>query len=144
MPEGSAERHRKARLNNPEKYKKTDKQRYQKRKEAQCLQQKEQRVLRPENYILKQVKSRAKRLGTDFNLEVEDIVIPKFCPILGLELKISSGTHSPESPSLDRVDNSLGYIKGNVRVISFKANRYKSDLSLIQIKSLLDYVEGRI
>ena len=45
-----------------------------------------------------------------------------------------------ESPSLDRIDNSKGYIKGNVAVISNKANKYKSDMTIENIEKLASYV----
>lgn len=48
------------------------------------------------------------------------------------------------SPSIDKVDPELGYIKGNIRVISFKANRMKQDNTKEQLEKLLLYIEGKI
>jgi predicted Zn-ribbon and HTH transcriptional regulator len=78
--------------------------------------------------MLRRAKSRAKLKGIEFSLTAEDVKIPAVCPILGIKLehiKGQSGGHDA-SPALDRIDNSLGYIKGNVMVISNLANRMKS------------------
>lgn len=126
----SNEYHKERRLKDPEHYKKIDKRKYEKSKEKRISYEQKKRRENPENYMFIQVKSRAKRLGIPFELDVGDIIIPEVCPILGIPLFIGDNKLCANSPSLDRVDNSLGYIKGNVCVISFKANRYKSDLSI--------------
>jgi len=142
MTHRSAEYHKNKRKEDPEKYLKRDKDKYAKRQEVIKAQQKQKRREYPKPYMITQVKARAKRLGIDFNLCEDDFEIPKVCPILGIPLFIGEGKICSNSPSLDRVDNSLGYVKGNVRVISFKANRYKSDLTLIQVEQLLIYMKG--
>src|SRR6516162_8076486 len=74
-----------------------------------------------------------KRWNIPFDLELTDIVIPDVCPILGIPLKANQGTgqkkvgHKPNSPSLDRLVPALGYVKGNVQVVSIKANQMKQD-----------------
>ena len=70
-------------------------------------------------------KHRAKTKGIPFNIEISDIIIPEICPILGLPLKTTIDGNRDLSPSLDRIDNTKGYIKGNIQVISFKANNMK-------------------
>lgn len=85
---------------------------------------------RPEAYIWLRLKKKATKFGIPFNIEVSDIIIPEFCPYLGAKLEFSNtGFHQPNSPSLDKIDPSKGYVKGNVEVISFKANFIKSDLT---------------
>jgi hypothetical protein len=73
-------------------------------------------------------KSRAKTKGLEFDLTIEDIKIPEYCPILHLKLTAHKGCSGgkKDSPALDRIDNTKGYIKGNVRVISHLANMMKS------------------
>lgn len=85
------------------------------------------------------VKKRAKQKGIVFTLNIKDIpIIPKFCPILNLKIK-SNNVNSPldSSPSLDRINPKLGYIKGNVRIISNRANRIKSDATLEELRLIL-------
>jgi hypothetical protein len=85
-----------------------------------------------ERYILTSTKARAKKLGIPFNLELEDIIIPIYCPLLGIRLKHYIGREN-SSPSIDKIDPSLGYVKGNVWIISFKANRCKSNLTVEEL-----------
>ena len=75
---------------------------------------------------------RAREFGLDFSITIGDIeeVWPKDnrCPVLGMELKPNrgKGRAQPHSPSLDRLDPAGGYVKGNIAVISYKANLMKS------------------
>jgi len=80
-------------------------------------------------YMWERAKLRAKKYGYEFNLEVSDIVIPEICPILEVPIVIGDKDDYEYSPSLDRIDNSKGYVKGNVQVISKKANSMKNSAS---------------
>lgn len=90
--------------------------------------------------LLSGVKSRCKRLGVDFNLTMDDVIIPDICPILGIPLFHGSGYRTDNSPSIDRIDNDVGYIKGNVHVISMRANRIKNDSTLEELQSIVNYL----
>ena len=86
--------------------------------------------------LLKDAKTRAKNYSIEFNITLEDIIIPDHCDILGIPL-FSNAMHSgPNSPSLDRINPDNGYTKGNVQVISHKANTMKSNATQ---KELLDF-----
>ncbi len=75
-----------------------------------------------DNVLYKGAKFRSKKFGTEFNIERSDVVIPDMCPILNVTF-----VHNTEyAASLDRIDNSKGYIKGNVQVISRRANLMKN------------------
>ena len=97
----------------------------------------------PQAYLYMVAKSRAKQKKIEFSIDLEDIFIPSHCPITGKEL-IKTNGYSPDSMSLDRVDNEKGYIKNNVRVISRWANLKKSSLCEKDLIQLLSYVRGLI
>lgn len=78
-----------------------------------------------EKNLFQLAQHRAKTKGIEFNIELSDIIIPEICPILGLPIKKAIDGNRDLSPSLDRIDNDKGYIKGNIQVISFKANAMK-------------------
>lgn len=72
---------------------------------------------------------RAKLENLPFDIEISDIVIPEVCPVLGLSLQANEGGKrmSDSSPTLDKFYPEKGYVKGNIHVISWRANRMKSD-----------------
>jgi hypothetical protein len=88
--------------------------------------------------ILSRAKYRAKQKGLDFNITKEDIIIPDKCPLLGITLIKNSDIQQGNSPSLDRIDPTKGYIKGNVWVISNRANTLKNDASLQELQTLVE------
>ena len=97
----------------------------------------------PERIMHKFAKIRAKKSGLEFNIDVSDIVIPKYCPVYPeIELCRNKGRVSYNSPSFDRVDNNKGYVKGNVSVISNKANMLKNNGTLEDFKRLIEYIES--
>jgi len=102
----------------------------------------EKRRENPVSYLLTQARYRAKKRGIEFTITLDDIDVPTHCPVFGLELSTSSGRRTHSSYSLDRLDNSLGYVPGNVKVISWKANQYKGDLTIKQVEALLAYMKG--
>lgn len=79
-------------------------------------------------------KSRAKKQNVPFSLTIDDIVIPEVCPFLNIKLEKSKNRFSDSSPSLDKIIPSLGYVKGNIHVISHKANVMKNGASLDELK----------
>src|SRR5574343_1068165 len=84
------------------------------------------------NYIknlLHITKKRSEKLNIPFNIDESDLIVPKFCPLLDIPIFIKEGSLTNNSPSLDKIIPELGYIKGNVWIISMRANRMKSDLS---------------
>ena len=89
------------------------------------------------------IKKRAKQKGIYFDLKIEDIPqIPKYCSILKIKIKenkISAPLDS--SPSVDRINPKKGYIKENIRIISNRANRIKSDATLKELRLILKDAE---
>ncbi|MDE1830696.1 MAG: hypothetical protein KGI25_10285 [Thaumarchaeota archaeon] len=100
------------------------------------------KVTTPERWILTQAKTRAKQKGLEFNLTEDDIQIPEFCPALGIKLEWSTKVKGHHSPSLDRIRNEEGYVKGNVQVISWRANNLKRDATVEEIQKLANFLRG--
>jgi len=98
----------------------------------------------PERKLLWSARDRAKERGYDFDLELSDIVIPENCPVYGIPLFNGDGAPSDNSPSIDRFDNSKGYTKDNIRIISWKANNIKSNRDLSDLKELVTWWEKEL
>ena len=92
-------------------------------------------------FLLENAKRRAKIRGLDFDISVDDIIIDEVCPILKTPYKIGEEVVCYESPSLDRIDSSKGYIKGNVQVISYRANTIKCNSTIEELEMLLQYLK---
>lgn len=106
------------------------------------------RELNPLRSWLHGAKSRATLKGLEFDISLDDLKpLPKKCPVLGLKLDYSlqkgRGMSTPEKATLDRINNKKGYVKGNVRVISAKANRIKSNMSRREASAVFQYLEGK-
>lgn len=95
------------------------------------------RIANLARYMWTKTKERARRRGIPFDLEVDDIVVPTHCPLLHLELACGIGRVQPNSPTLDRKVPALGYVKGNVWVISHRANAMKNDATLEELELLV-------
>lgn len=85
---------------------------------------------------------RAKQDELEFNLTLDDIIIPACCPLLGIPLVLhyySKTTKGPDmyAPSLDRIDSTKGYVKGNILVMSHRANSIKMDATLKELQTLV-------
>lgn len=85
---------------------------------------------------------RAKRDGIPCLLTRGDVTIPKTCPILGIKLKVGNRKDHDASPTIDKIIPSKGYIKGNVVVISHRANRIKSDATLPELRRLVKFLSS--
>lgn len=82
----------------------------------------------------------AKQRGIEFTITEDDVIIPDVCPVLGIPIVCTAGkTRTNNSPSIDRIDNSKGYVPGNVVVISWRANLLKKDASINEIIMLAEF-----
>lgn len=109
---------------------------YQEHKEERIEYGRQRREADPkrlERAMLYSATSRAKRLGLPFDITIEDILIPDVCPYLGIEMIKGVGKLSRTSPTLDRINPELGYVKGNIQVISYKANAMKQDCGTAEL-----------
>ena len=93
----------------------------------------------PQHYLWYVARTRSRKSGISFTISPSDI----FCPILGHTLTKGDG-YLHNAMSLDRVDNTKGYIPGNVRVISRQANILKSSLTIDIIENILKYIKNEI
>lgn len=96
----------------------------------------QRRRLDPAKHMYTNTKSSANKRGLDFNLTKEDIIIPINCPVLNVPLVWRTWY----CPSIDRIDNSKGYVKGNIQVISRKANTMKNNASKEELVQFAKWV----
>ena len=92
--------------------------------------------------IHEKAKQGAKKRGIHWDLEIKDIVIPDTCPILGIPIFRTGTKRTANSPSLDRIDNNIGYTKNNVHVISWRANDLKKDATPEEIFKLAEFFKS--
>jgi hypothetical protein len=97
--------------------------------------------------MFRRARSRAKRTGREFSITEADVVIPERCPVFNIPLVVgrkdfreAEGGGRENSPSLDRIRNELGYVHGNVAVVSWKANAMKSKHSLEDLEALVAWL----
>lgn len=95
---------------------------------------------------LSNTKSVCEKQGVPYDISVDDLTpFPLTCPVLGIPINwMNTGSTANDSPSIDRMIPELGYTKGNVRIISQKANRLKGNASLDELEALLAYMKGRV
>lgn len=87
---------------------------------------------------------RARQRGMAFSITVADIEMPDVCPVFGLPLTWSGAERTWSSPSLDRIDSRIGYVPGNVWVISWRANAIKSDATPRELRAVARAVDTRL
>lgn len=83
-------------------------------------------------------KVRASKRKQEFSINREDVLIPDVCPVFGTPFE----RNTIYAASIDRIDNKLGYVPGNVVVISLKANKLKSNASLKELQALTSWLEN--
>ena len=99
---------------------------HQKNRKSLLLKSKFQYRKNIQKNLWQNARIRAKKENIPFNIEVSDVIIPKYCPIFGIKLMVGNNKRQDNSPSLDKIIPRLGYVKGNVKVISWKANNIKN------------------
>ena len=141
--EERAEYHRQYRTENKDRiaeYQRENADRFRDAMNTRCRKYKKNH---PGIQMLLSARHRAKKNGLPFDLSLDDIIVPTHCPVLGIPLfsvKGQSRPPVPNAPTLDRVIPSLGYVNGNVQVISFRANTLKRDGTLEEIEAIARYM----
>ena len=95
----------------------------------------------PLNIILQQARRRAKKKNIPFDISVSDLEVPVFCPVLDIELSVNDSHAKDNSISIDRIIPELGYVKGNVAIISHKANTIKNNASVEDLEKVLEWLK---
>lgn len=90
-------------------------------------------------------KARARKYGIPFDLDKEYVraILTDTCPVLGTPFVWFGQKLGPHSPSLDRNDPSKGYVRGNVTVISARANAIKSDACIDEIEAVARWLREK-
>lgn len=101
----------------------------------------ERRLEDPQRYLWDKAKRRAKQQKLDFDITPEDIKIPLHCPALGIPIQVLSGVYD-QSATVDRVNPARGYVKGNIPVISRRANRIKNDATADELMAIGKWLRG--
>lgn len=99
---------------------------------------------RPLVVMVRNAKYRARDKNLPFDLSVNDLTIPDTCPILGIPLCVNEKKSGGNSPSIDRLIPELGYVKGNVTIISHKANTIKNNASIEELEKVLNWLKEQL
>lgn len=140
------QRNKEWRFRNKEKLREYEKSNVRRQKNKEWREQKrsEDRF----RFVWYAAKRRAKLAGVSFTITKQDIIdifpLDGKCPMLGMELQFSNKVSRDDSPSLDRVIPELGYVPGNIQLISYRANRIKNDASLVELKKIVAFLERKI
>lgn len=102
--------------------------------------------------MLEKSKRRAASKEVEFDLDLDYLcsIAPNICPVFGFELlwgrgsKARAGSPEAASPSLDRINPEKGYVKGNVAIISNKANMIKSNAKLRELYAVADWLHDKL
>ena len=92
--------------------------------------------------LWRNLKESAKKRGIDFDLtpmDIDDIGIPLTCPILGFRIFFHRDQAHDDSISFDRINSSLGYTRDNLVIVSLRANKLKSDATLHEMESIVNF-----
>jgi hypothetical protein len=95
--------------------------------------------------LLASARRRAKLESLPFNLELEDVVIPEYCPVLGIKINKEVEVYrQDDSPSIDKLIPALGYVKGNIHIMSWRANMLKRDASLQEMSQVFKWFSAEM
>lgn len=90
--------------------------------------------------LVNRARARAIKGNLDFDITADDIVVPDVCPVLGMPIKVNTGKTRKDSIALDKINPLLGYVKGNVQVVSQLANTMKASASKEELLKFAKWV----
>ena len=97
----------------------------------------------PIRFMYRNLKHSAKQRGIPFTITLQDlreIELPEYCPVFNIKLfwpwdkKAKSNSFS-----VDRINNDLGYEKGNIVIVSWKANDLKRTSSISDLEKIVNF-----
>lgn len=136
-------RNKEYREKNREKLSSYEKSEFRKKKNKEWRENK--RLEDRYRFVWYAAKRRAKNNNVPFTISKQDIIdicpVDGKCPMLGIELRFNNKKSEDNSPSLDRIVPELGYVPGNIQLISQRANTIKNDASLEELKKIVSYLE---
>lgn len=105
-------------------------------------QNREWRRKNPSQKLIQGALERARKYNLPFDITAEDVPIPQTCPVLGISITPNIGGRiaADNSPSLDRIIPEKGYVKGNVKVISYRANMIKNAGTIEEHMKIVEYM----
>lgn len=87
-------------------------------------------------------KVNCKRNGVEFTILLEEIEFPTHCPYLGTPLNYYQTLYTADDyPTFDRIDNTRGYVKDNVAIVSWRANRIKNNSTAAELRAIANAVD---
>lgn len=102
------------------------------------------RKTNPVKRLLQYKKKECKQKNLPFDLTIVDILVPTHCPILGIPISFAEKHGNDNRAELDRIIGDLGYIKGNVQILSRKANRMKSNASFEELIKIGEWAKKQL
>lgn len=98
----------------------------------------------PKIRMLQSARQRAKQKGLPFSITEDDFDLPDLCPVLGSKLEYGNRQRHDNSPSIDRIIPALGYVPGNIAIMSHRANWMKTNASIKEVEKLLAWMKSNI
>lgn len=111
------------------------------KRDSQASRYRRVKAASPQRWWIYNLRSKCKKQGLEFDIEEDDLVVPTHCPVLGIPLFWEGSRDN--LPSVDRINNDRGYVKGNVEVISWRANWLKANATVEEMKRMADYYEQK-
>lgn len=93
-------------------------------------------------FLWSQLKASAAKRNIPFDLkptDIDQIGIPVTCPVLGIPLFFHRNKVQDDSISFDRIDSSKGYTVDNLVVVSYRANKIKTDATLEELQKIVNF-----
>lgn len=104
------------------------------------------RINKPQTYLWHHARMRARRKKLPFTITPQDIPLPTHCEVFGVKLIYGTGGRAERdlSASVDRIEPRHGYVPGNIRVISFRANFLRSTGTLAEFETICDWLRRQL